>query len=107
MREDSAIATELAEIGAFLGVHDPIQWKVKTKLEKRIGDWNDENFHLAPEPFEIIEKEGNLLIYGGASCLWQCLIGNGTGTAAQTLTFFNNGNAYIGTGDSTTAAQLM
>lgn len=41
---------------------------------------------------------------GGVSCLWQALIGNGTATAGQTLTFFNNGNAAIGVGDSTTSA---
>jgi hypothetical protein len=37
-------------------------------------------------PYEIVVGEGNLLLYGGASCLWQCLIGNGTGTAGQTTT---------------------
>lgn len=106
MREkaDSTFAKELAKIGAALEAHQPLAWKVKTKVEKRLGDWNDENFGLAPAPYEVIESEGNLLMYGGASCLWQCLVGNGTGTSGQTLTFFNNGNAYIGVGDSTTAA---
>ena len=55
-----------------------------------------------PDEHEIIP--GNLLVYGGASNLWECLIGNGTGTAAQTLTYFNNANAAIGVGDSSTAA---
>jgi len=54
--------------------------------------------------FESVEIESNLLMYGGASCQWQTLIGNGTGTAGQALTFFNNANAAIGVGDSTTAA---
>jgi len=56
------------------------------------------------EPDEIYVGEGNLLMYGGASCLWECLLGNGTGTADQTLTYFNNANAAIGVGNSNTAA---
>jgi hypothetical protein len=53
---------------------------------------------------ELLEIEGNLLVYGGASCQWQTLIGNGTTTAGQALTYFNNAQAAIGVGDSTTAA---
>jgi hypothetical protein len=48
--------------------------------------------------------EKNLLLYGGASVQWQTLIGNGTTTAGQALTYFNNAQAAIGVGDSTTAA---
>ncbi len=55
-------------------------------------------------PYEIVEGEGNLLMYGGASNLWQCLIGNGTATDDQTLTYFDNGDAALGVGDSSTAA---
>jgi hypothetical protein len=51
-----------------------------------------------------IHVPGNLLMYGGVSCLWQALIGNGTATAAQTLTYFNNGNAYFGFGDGSQSA---
>lgn len=53
---------------------------------------------------EVLEIDGNLLMYGGASCQWQTLIGNGTVTAGQALTYFNNAQAAIGVGDSTTAA---
>lgn len=52
----------------------------------------------------VDERDGNLLLYGGASCQWQTLIGNGTATAGQSLTYFNNAQAAIGVGDSTTAA---
>jgi hypothetical protein len=55
-----------------------------------------------PEKLTVIED--NLLTYGGASCQWQTLIGNGTTTAGQALTFFNNAQAAVGVGDSTTAA---
>jgi hypothetical protein len=53
---------------------------------------------------EISEITGNLLMYGGASCQWQTLIGNGTATAGQVLTYFSNAQAAIGVGDSATAA---
>jgi hypothetical protein len=42
------------------------------------------------------------LMYGGASNQWQTLIGAGTTTAGQALTYFNNANAAIGVGDSAT-----
>ena len=41
----------------------------------------------------------NLFMFGGVSSLWQCLIGNGTATAGQPLTFFNAANANVGIGD--------
>ncbi len=52
---------------------------------------------------ELVDIDGNLLVYGGASCQWQTLIGNGTTTAGQALTYFSNAQAAIGVGDSTTA----
>lgn len=56
-------------------------------------------------PYDVIERENNLLMYGGASVQWQTLIGNGTTTAGQALTYFNNAQAAIGVGsDSGTAA---
>jgi hypothetical protein len=103
---DASQLHEATHIAAGQTGHEPIRWRCTWKVEKYAGDWTGEQIDagLAGAAFETIEREGNLLMYGGASCLWQCLIGNGTGTAAQTLTFFNNGNAYIGVGDSTTAA---
>jgi hypothetical protein len=88
------------------GSRDNIRWRCSYRLDKRWGEWSDEqiNAGLAPEPYEVIEREENLLMYGGASCIWQALVGNGTGTAGQALTYFNNANAAIGVGDSNTAA---
>ncbi len=51
-----------------------------------------------------VDVLGNLLMYGGVSCLWEALIGNGTTTAGQALTYFNAAQAAVGVGDSTTAA---
>ena len=54
-------------------------------------------------PYEDVEWTENGLTIGGASIQWQTLIGNGTATAAQPLTFYNNGNARLAVGDSSTA----
>lgn len=86
-------------------LEDALHWQV----DKRWGDWTAEDVEagIAPEPYETIEGTGNLLMYGGASCLWQCLIGNGTGTAGNSLTYFNNGNAAIGVGNNSTVTAAV
>lgn len=111
---DSIEVRESANIAAMPATHDGLLWRVDWSVHK----FNDldgkiaralkagapvSHFQHAWEEVPIV-REGNLLMYGGASCLWQCLIGNGTTTADQTLTYFSNARAAIGTGDSTTAA---
>lgn len=76
--------------------HEPIQWRAKAVVEKRRVD--PVTGEKDPTPYEVVESEGNLLMYGGASALWDLLI------AAGTVTAFNNANAYIGVGNSSTAA---
>lgn len=67
-------------------MNDGITWGCRWRLEKYAdGD--------APSPYEVIDGEGNLLMIGGASALWQRLIG----TAVDA---FDNTNAHIGVGDS-------
>lgn len=73
-------------------VHQPVGWQQAHALRR-----------LGVEP-AVEQAEGNLLMYGGVSCLWEALIGNGTTTAGQSLTYFSNARAAIGVGDSTTAA---
>ncbi len=80
-----------------------VKWQAHWKLEKFNNAKNHKDT-IGQTPDEVVSVKGNLLLYAGASALWQCLIGNGTGTAAQSLTFFNNGNAAIGVGDSSTSA---
>ena len=94
--------------------HDAQIWRCHTVLDKYEGDID----YALPkhngkavradgsvvEAFDSVEVEGNLLVIGGASIQWQTLIGNGTTTAGQALTYFNNANAYIGVGSSVTAA---
>ena len=89
--------------------HDDVRWRVHWTVDKYDGDWTPEQIAAGDAEsalYERLEREGNLLLTGGASVLWEALIGNGTGTAGQALTFFNNANARIGVGDSTTAAAV-
>lgn len=105
MEQDSSRMQESAMITAMIEPHDVLTWRALWKVEKYDALWTSEQIASGEAvPFEVVERQGNLAMYGGVSCLWQCLIGNGTGTSAQTLTYFNNGNAYIGVGDSSTAA---
>jgi hypothetical protein len=98
MNLDCGKLTEAATAGGISAVHDAVRWRCHTLLRKFHGDSTSEL-----DLFEELSIDGNLLLYGGASCQWQTLIGNGTGTSGQTLTYFNNANAYIGVGDSNTA----
>lgn len=94
-----------AGVSTSVGSHDPQYWRCSTRVDKFYGDPTlEERDSGLLVPFEVVQREGNLLVIGGASIQWQTLIGNGTATAGQALTFFNNTNAYIGVGDSTTAA---
>lgn len=72
---------------------DVVRWHCHTRLERYRGDGVDPA-RLA----EVLTREGNLLMFGGASVLWHRLIG-GTSVSA-----YSNANAHIGVGDSATAA---
>lgn len=116
MQTDNAKLTERAEIASDLAQHDAIKWRAQWRVNKFSADaiaaagldparaQEDEILAAGVKPYEIIEREGNLLMYGGASCLWEFAMGNGTSTAGQTLTYFSNARAAIGVGDSNTAA---
>lgn len=69
------------------------------------GDFSEDQVARGelPEPYEIV-RGFNLLMDGGASCLWEFLKGNGNTTPGDVLCYFNNTNAAIGAGDSNTAA---
>lgn len=69
-------------------MNEPVKWKCHWTVEKYR--------HKGGPLYDVINGHGNLLMYGGASALWQRLIGTG-------VTAFDNANAYIGVGDSSTA----
>lgn len=79
-------------------VRESGQWKCRVLVEDFEGEWTPD-----AEPIRSVEG-ANLLMHGGVSALWQCLMGNGTATAGQALTYFNAANAAIGAGNGTTAA---
>ncbi|SEU46572.1 hypothetical protein [Nonomuraea wenchangensis] len=83
----------------MLSRRDALVWRCAWKVAKFWGDPTP-----GAVPYDVIEGDGNLLMHGGASAIWQALLGNGTATAGQGLTFFNAANAHVGVGDSTTAA---
>jgi hypothetical protein len=95
--------TEEVEVQDPQPVSDRVEglsWKTEAKIEKYDSEEDFKNGNVS----EVFKETGNIAVQGGWSNLWQCLIGNGTATGGQTLTYFNNGNAHIGVGDSSTAA---
>lgn len=94
-------------------MRDSIFETAHSKVEKFEGDieWCWDGKLLVPvqgrkvvKPFEVVEKEHNLLVIGGASVLWENLIVAGSSTAGAANGLFNNANAHISVGDSSTAA---
>lgn len=79
-------------------MHELAVWKCHIQVAKFWGDWEP-----GAEPYEVNEYDGNLLMYGGVSVIWECLEGLGTATAGQALTYFTNANAAIGVGNGTGA----
>jgi hypothetical protein len=79
---------------------EKITWACLWSLDKYHGEWKPEQIDagLAGKPYESITRCGNLLVYGGASSLFHRL------TGGTTVTAFDNSNAHIGVGDSSTAA---
>jgi hypothetical protein len=78
---------------------DSLRWHAQIHLEKRLGDWTGEDIDAgrAPAPYEVLDRDGNLLTTLGAQRLWEALIGTA-------ITVYSNANAYLGVGDSATAA---
>ncbi len=77
-----------------------VRWRAHLQLRKYKGDWSQEQLDSGEAEGaleEVIERDGNLLTIGGCSALWERLIGTG-------ITAFDGTNAYLGVGDSTTAA---
>jgi hypothetical protein len=80
--------------------HDLAVWVGRATVDKYHGDYTGAQIDqgLAGAPYERVVGTPQLLMYGGASALWHRLIGG------TTVTAFDNTNAYIGVGDSSTAA---
>lgn len=75
--------------------HDQIRWRCSFTISKHHTP--DGQAPTDANRYELLERVGNLLVYGGVSAIWERLIGTG-------VTAFDGSNAYLGVGDSTTAA---
>lgn len=77
------------------------KWKVKFRVEKRHGDIDKAIDRLEwlknTVPYEVLEGEGNLLLNVGCDIIWDLVVGD-------SALHFDNTNATIGVGDSSTAA---
>lgn len=83
--------------------HEAIVWKAKATVHKFEGAWTPAQITEGKAEvalYDITHGDGNLLTYGGASALWDLLLGGGAVTA------FNAANAHLGVGDSSTATTL-
>ncbi|MEU8195248.1 hypothetical protein AB0C10_15855 [Microbispora amethystogenes] len=81
-----------AHVAGHLTAHQPIQWRVRWRVEKFWGD------DTGARPYEVVQREGNMLMHGGASAMFHRLLG---GTS---VTPFDSGNAHIGVGNGTAIA---
>jgi hypothetical protein len=79
--------------------HPAPRWRANVRVDKRDGDWTDEQILAgeAPLPYEVVEAEHNLLLTAGATALW-----NGLSTAGLALPF-NTTNCQLVVGDASTA----
>lgn len=75
--------------------HHPVVWHAKA--EARLFDYR--NGELMYEKVQ----EGNILVYGGASVLWEAFIGNGSTSTASAKHYFNT-KCALGIGNSSAAA---
>ena len=90
----------LMQLRELVGRDPRPRWRVTTTLDKFDGDWTGEQIAAGEATRAHADRSvthGNLLVIGGASALWQRLIGTG-------VTAFSNSTAVLGVGDSTTAA---
>lgn len=95
MQDDTSVLDEASALGVL--THEDVRWRCHWKLEKFNWEGPVDELPANLPPWEVLEGQGNLLMYGGASILWELLIGAGG-------TVFSNANAHIGVGDSSTAA---
>jgi hypothetical protein len=85
-----------------MGKKENASWLCRFKLSKYKEDIEayrdrEDEFHRLCKPYEVIEREGNVLLNTGIDEIWDLV----TGASSD---YFNNTNAQIGVGDSSTAA---
>ena len=78
-------------------MQEKLNHKTHWRIEKYNAKDSEEIKEKGLKPFEVCEFEDNILVNAGINLMLSLLIG-GAGDA------FSNANAYLGVGDSTTAA---
>lgn len=99
-RADGVRLGEHARAGVGVRSDEPLKWKCRTTVEK----YTVEDFHAGRGPSEVLDIDGNLLLYGGADVMWLGLKNGLSASTGLKNTYFTNANAAIGVGDSNTAA---
>jgi hypothetical protein len=85
-----------------MGKKDSARWQCRFKVSKYREDIipyrsREGEFYRLYQPYEVIDGEGNLLLNSGIDEMWDLIVGD-------SANHFDNTNAQIGVGDSTTAA---
>jgi hypothetical protein len=101
MLQEGASANEAAHAAYILAVPDRGNWKTHWTAAYYGGEWTSDEIAagLAGAPSEVREVDGNILVTAGITLLLNLLIGAGG-------TVYSNANAFLGIGDSTTAAAI-
>lgn len=84
-----------------MGKKENASWRCRFRLSKYKEDIDgyrgrEDEFHKTHKPYEVIEREGNVLLNTGIDEIWELV----TGASSD---YYNNANAQIGVGDSSTA----
>jgi hypothetical protein len=98
--EEHSHGTDAALVGAMSEVADAGRWQADWHVAKYAGDVSVDQIDAdLVDPFESIDLPGNILVTAGITLMLNLLIGAGG-------TVFSNANAYLGAGDSSTAAAI-
>ena len=96
--KESMIGLDHATALALAGASEKGTMRAHWRIEKYFGNFKSaRDIPQGVRPFEVKEFEHNLLLNEGINELWTLVCGTGA-------TKFDNANAYIGVGDSATAA---
>lgn len=104
MNRESIALKDGSHVAVDLLPHDLVVWKCKSRAELYYGGrhWRNPD-GTTNIPDVVREVEGNLLVRGGASLLWEYAKGSGT-TATTAAKKYINATGAIGVGNSTAAA---
>ena len=109
MKQDMVTLKDGTQIASDLLPHDIVTWKCETRLEEYTQvapgvpkHWKNPD-GTRNEPDRVVVVEGNLLVRGGASLLWEYAKGSGSTGSTVAKKYFN-ATAAIGVGNSTAAA---